>query len=504
MATKTITVKDFLGMSGDLYSAGSGKFSIAKNFDTLTYPNRLFPTPSMQSATASTDVGMMIVGHDGNIYGLGTESGSSAPVIWRTTAGSPTWTELANTAVAGTAVYSLLVHYKENMVVSANRDLLYSYSGGIRAVRSDNVDTTQTDNALTYVTMCQGFVHPINNKMYFGYTTSSATYVGQNSSGTWSNTALTLPNKYKVVSITNWGNYLAIACTEQNSSGVFVGSSVDTSVVFLWDMVSTTWQEIIPWGANGLQVLNNLNGVLIGCSTVSSQTKSGFEIKGYVGGQPEIIEEFLINQTSASTTFNQRVNFINKNRLYFSVDLNGDGNEPIYKGMWSIGKALGRWVLNLEATATTDGSNASILSAVYNLDYLHTVHTAVGTLTTQYSGVTKSTHYTTASIYESVVNPDMPEVDKMAKKRLVSVTCHYLPLNADGQVIMKYRVDSDRGSWSSAIFTETTNGAVVTEMPKAGATEFTAGRNFEFRIESTGFAQIIGFTYKYEILPTLI
>jgi hypothetical protein len=491
-----VTINNFNGgMTSDLYSGQVGEFSIAKGFDTLSYPNRLFPIPSTQTATASTDIGLMIVGNDGNIYGIGTETASSAPDIWKTTGPSATWTELTNTAVAGTQENNLLVHYKEN---HATQDLLYSYSAGIMSAESGN-STTGTAHTLTHTTMCQGFIHPLNNKMFFGYTTTTASYVGQNASGSWSDTALTLPTRYKPVSLTQYGNYLAIGCTS-HSAGLFTGNSVDTSVVILWDMVSTTWQEIIPWGTDALGVLNNLNGVLVGVSMVQGTTKNGFNIKGYVGGQPEIIKEYLINSGTQSNIINVGVNFINKNRLYFSVDLFGDGDEPVLKGLWSIGKTGNRWSLNLETIPTTDGTTVSVLYATCYLDYFHFTHTALGTLTTQYSGATKASHFTTPSIFESVVNTNMPEVDKLGRKSLMSVTCTYLPLPASGQVVASYRVDSDRGAWKE-IFTETTNGKVRTRKTRATLANFTDGYNYEFRIESIGFAQITGFSYEYKNLP---
>lgn len=500
---KTVTIQYFgNGMVNNIYGGGVGEFSVAKGFDVLTYPNRLFPLPSMQTATSGTLIGNMMVGLDGLVYGSGKETPNPTKGnIWKATAGSATWTELGNAASGELIDYSLLVHYKEN---DATEDILYSCTTGIRSIESSNV-TTGSTHALTYSTMCQGYVHPVDNIMYFGYTTSTTSCIGRNNASVYTDVALALPRRYRPIGLTKYGDYLAIGCTSF-ASGAIPGSGIDTSVVYLWarDISLTTIQETIQWGDDCLQILNNLDGALIGVSKIESNTASGFSIKVYAGGQVQTVKEILINSASTTITINQGVNYIHKHRLYFSVDVPGSGTSPVYKGLWSIGRnESGRWTLNLERITTTDGSMGSCITAVQAIDYLHTATGAAGTMTTQFSGSTKSTDYVNPSIYESTINPGMPDEDKIFKKKLVSVACHYLPLPTTGQVIMKYRVDSDGGAWTT-IVTETADGVAFTEMPSAAGTSFTDGRNYEFRIESTGYAQITGFSYKYDILKTNI
>ena len=82
----------------------------------------------------------------------------------------------------------------------------------------------------------------------------------------------------------------------------------------------------------------------------------------------------------------------------------------------------------------------------------------------------------------------------------MGIALHYVPLQSGASAVLKYRTDG--GAWTT-VFTETTAGAVVTERTKdATGTAFTAGRNFEFRIESTGGAEILGLSYRYETLST--
>lgn len=495
---KTIPITTFGGgMVNDLHTGNKSNFSIAKNFDTIMYPNRLFPLPSMQAATSGTGVRNMIVGNDGVIYGLGIESASgTASTIWKTTSLSTTWTELTNDAGTGIDTSSLLVQYPEN---DTTKDLLYSIPTGIRMVESGNISTGST-HSLTHTTMSQGFIHPKDNIMYFGYQTTTATYIGLNNAGAWIDTALQLPKKYQVTSLTNYGNYLAIACTSF-ASGVIPGSNSNTSVVFLWDRDTSlaTVAEVVNWGDNSLQVINNLDGMLVGISKKESATAAGLVIKGYTGGEPFVLKKIFATTTSTTVTINSLVNFIHNEKLYFSVDIPGSSDSPVYKGLWSFGKPIGgSYAVTLERFATTDGSNASVLSAVFALDYLHCVHTAAGTLTTQFAGNTPTTDYGTASVYESIINPDMADLDYIQDKQLYAVYATYYPLTAGQTVTFKYRVDAAlNGTWIN-VFTETATGETKTEMVIAlSGDQFTSGQNFEFRLESTGRAQITSFGYRF-------
>jgi hypothetical protein len=63
---------------------------------------------------------------------------------------------------------------------------------------------------------------------------------------------------------------------------------------------------------------------------------------------------------------------------------------------------------------------------------------------------------------------------------------------------LQYRVDG--GAWAT-IFTETTAGVTATTRKRASAAQFATGRNIEFRVASTGFAQPVGYYYKYAVMP---
>ena len=523
------------GMAEDYSHGGMGECSVSKHFDTLSYPHRLQPLRSMTTeSTTDSKIGNIIVGTNGRLYGVGTDPGNPTfGKLWvrsdnNTTASgasyaaSSTWRSLTTDQLSGAVLrsgdYQFLVDYPdaESPDTSNTRTIFWASTNIIVASSPIGVGSATTD-ALTFATISQGFVHPKDKRLYFGYQTTgvegSITYIGRISPnttpfGSKNYLALQLPGEYRVYSLCDYGNYLAIGCTTTQGD----------SKVFLWDRdeTLTTISEILNWGKGQLKVLNNLNGMLVGVNTISAngantvQDSDGIQIKLYSGGAtPDTVKEIKaqrLTTTNPSATLNENVNFIYNNRLYFSANIVNGGTAPAYYGLWSFGRNKnGGFSTTIERMATNTGTETGVLAAAINGDFVSMAHTAVGTLTFTTNGNTLSTIYDATSVYESTINPEMAELDKEKKKQLMGVYCTYLPLPADATVVMEYRVDSSaNGSWTT-IFTETSDGVTFTERTKTDSSgEFTSGRKYEFRITSTDGAIITGWGYKYEVLKTNI
>lgn len=511
---KTISINNFGGgMAKDIYAGEYGEFSSSRQFDLFTYPNRLFPIPGMQNNTSGTGIDHILVGKNyssaGAVYGLGQDVAAGSPsiaAIWINN--GSTWTQNTKISAAKntTSNRDLFIEYIPN----GTNSILASVDTGIGRYDPTNAQTAATE-FLTYVTMTQGCIHPKDKILYYAYTTSSASYIGLNNAGTYNHTALALPSQYRPTSVSYYGNYLAVSCTYY-SVGEVAGSNVDNSIVVLWDRdtSNTLPNEIISWGNNTLKIINNLNGVLIGVSAVQNNETASLLVKGFNGGEPEVLTEICVTRqdpaTSPSVTIYQRVNFVYRDRLTFSADLVGGGTSPSHKGLWYFGKVKGKWVLFVGQYASVDGTDKSVIAGANYLGYLYAVHTSAGTTVSQLDGNTLSTGYDDTSYWESVVNPNMPDADKVYKKKLLSVAVHTLPLTTSGQVVFKCRVDSI-GDWIT-IFTKTSTSPdtnlVAYETQILPSMQIADGRNFEFRVESTGGAQIHGITYRYEVLETNI
>lgn len=536
----TIPIKYFgSGMSDDYAYGGQGEFSVSKHFDILSYPRRLQPLRSMTTeSTTDSAIGNLIVGSNGRMYGVGVDpSNPTNGKLWvrsdnaTTSSGSSygassTWRSLTSDQLSGVVLrnasysdsdYPFLVDYPDFGNV---RTMLWASTNVL--VASDPLGASSaTTTALSFSTISQGFVHPKDKRLYFGYQTGSSTYIGRISSNATAFssvnfTALQLPNNHRVYSITDYGNYLAIGCTTPNGL---------SSVVFLWDRdeTLTTLSETINWGAGQLKVLNNLKGALVGVNTMSANTTGtvqdmdGIEVKLYLGGaEPTTVKQIKaqrLTTTAPSCVLLERVNFIRNDRLYFSANVVNGGTAPAYYGLWSFGKNRNdSYALTIERMATNTGTETGVFAAAMSGDFVAMAHTANGTLTATTNGNTLSSIYDATSVYESNINPEMPTLDTEKKKKLMSVYCTYLPLPTDATVVMQYRVDvsanasgSTLGNGWTTIFTETGNGVVFTERVKdAAGSSFTDGRKYEFRITSTDGAIITGWGYRYKVEETNI
>lgn len=503
---KTVTLNRFDGgVATSPYMGGVDQFSIAKHFDIHTIPGRLIPLRGVEADTSGQAlIGNLLIGTDGVVYGLGAYSANNSfPSVYKKTSPTSTWSEILVSVGSSVINYDAFVEYHTS---SGARRLFYQCGNNVNII--DPADSvTLVQHALSATNVAKPYVHPKDDILYWPYDNK----IAANNNGSWTDSALTIPARYRITSICGFGNYLAIGATLTNISAA--GSGLSSSVVYLWDRDATvtTVTESIDWGVGVLQVLNNLDGVLIsisdsGGASTTVQDMDSVQIKGYSGGAPFLIAEIpTIKQTTTDpdVSIETRVNFIYRGRMYFSVNIDGGGASPEYRGLWCISrsKVSGQYSVNLERMATNDGSETGVIAAAILGDFVFIVHTNPGTLTRTIDNNSISIGYVATSIYESLVNPGMDKGDYFKKKKLMSVTAHYIPLPSSGQVVLKYRVDG--GSWTT-IATETTDGAIVTERIKANNTEFTDGRQYEFRFESTGFAEILGFTYKYAVTETAI
>lgn len=514
-----VHIKNFgNGLADDYTSPKTGESAISKNFDILSYPNRLQPLRGMNNDSPTEDsdtgIGNMILASNGAFYGIGVNplSTDDGELYKRTgTGASDKWEEFAQEQHPGGKVYDFLVYYPE---MTATRKIFWSATNTLCATDSSGLSSVDIDT-LNFLTIGQGLVHPKDKILYFPYQTSTTTYIGKigvhgsDPFGNVNYTAFELSNRYRSYNLTHFGDYLAVPMTTASQG------SVDRSIVGFWDRDTslTTFNETIPWGEGGLRVLNNLNGYLIGISDFNTNNDSidsdKIQVKIYAGGStPFVIKEIIAQRLTSTTptcTINPRVNFIHNSRLYFSVNIVYGGSAPAYYGLWSVGiNKAGNWTVTLERGATNDNTETGIIAAAMTGDFLTCAHTTEGNLTHTQNGIDPSTTFDATAFYETGINPEMRSEDKFKKKQLVGVYVTYLPLLSDGQVILKYRMDSDlTGSWTT-IFTDSEAGSVATEKTDVSGNPFIIGRNIEFRLESTGGAVITGLGYNYEVNESLL
>ena len=488
----------------------SGGVRLCKNFDNFTKPSTLSPYRSIESAHVlqSTDKIKNFLTYNNKIYGLGItgDAGDGYTKVFESgSITNPSWSGSASgVAASGGPDARLFVEYKGVIYGATGSQYIWTYN-------IDSPAFNQTARDLTSIThIAQGIVHSKDDILYIPYDNK----IAKNNNGSWTNSSLTLPSNLIITAVCEYGNYLAIGCRP-------VHEYSNNSVVYLWDRDSSlaTLSEKIDWGSGNLHILETIDGQLIGVSLVrglstfdNSIAPSRIVFSRYNGVGAVDFEELLLSalstgyngsSTETARTHNLRHQQKYGNRIYFGVGGTSiGGSTGDFAGVWSVGRNSENdpFSVIFERPVNNNTLIDSVIAFKFINEYLYCSYFlndgTPGTGNQTY-GMSKTndntTSFTAMSILETNINPNMDVKDKMKLKKLTAVSLTYEKLPTDAQVVLQYKKDG--ASSYTTIFTETTNNAVVTEKRVALA----SGRDYEFRIESTGGAEITGFKYEYDV-----
>lgn len=505
--SKTIYVNDFSGgIVNDPRSASENSARVVTNFDILTDLHRMVPYRDSVTGDAAPTTSKkqnfaiaLRTGTTYSLYALGVVSGGGlAEVLYKDlTTGASTdlddsaWANTANNASgSGSTSFNLFLYYKKTGLIygakAGTTIWAYDPSGSAAFLEGGSGNSL----SISYTNICQGIVHSKDDIAYVGYDNK----IAKNDNGTWSATALTLPSDLYVTSLTEHGNYIAIACAPL--------SGVGHSRVFIWDRDSSlaTLSDSIDWGEEKLQVLEEVDGVLIGIAISGNNTTrfSNRIVFRYLNVSSAIkFAELLAGTSTQLPIAKQKLS----NRLFFmmTATLNGATRQ----GVFSVGRnsQYAGFSIVHERTVNNDtdvaGDTLNNFFSVGDFMFISYQQNSLFAL----SKTNSTSSYTATSIWESTINPKMPLTDRVVTKTLVSVGVTSEALPTAGQIVVKYKVD---GGAFTTIFTETTDGVTRTE-PKSVDTngaQFTSGSEYEFRIESTGGAVPTGLQYRYDTVVT--
>ncbi len=495
----TIQVRQFNGgMAVDPRDPTPNRFLFSTNFDCLTNPFKLIPYLDTESGdtNASTDKIQnfciaLRTGTTYELYGLGVVSGTGqAEVYYRDIPGTndttTTWGTLANnTSSAGATDFRLFVYYKST-------GLIYGARAGSDIWAYDPTAATawaDSSQAVSYTNVCQGLVHSMNDVLYVGFDNNVAS---KNGSGGWNLTNLVLPSDLYITDLAEFGNYLAILATPL--------SGIGDSKVFLWDMSATTWNLEIDNGEGVGKVIHTVSGALI---TISQITDNALEISRLVVRQYTargMVPLYMFKGGSGDILTSHKQ--LSDNRLLFSMTLTVDG--AIRAGVWSVSIIGKTFAVVQELNVNNDTAMAAgdTLGGFIKVQgFTFQSYTSSSTWAMSKSDPQS---YTATSVYETTINPEMPPGYKIQTKQLIAIGAMYDSFQSGGQVIVQYKVDG--GAWTT-VFTETTANAVFTEPVTSlagGTTQFTDGKEYSFKVESTGGVEVTGLMYKYGIIPTTL
>ena len=493
--TLEININNFSGgISDDPRENNGTKFQTVKHFDVFSNPTRLTPYRSLEADTndGSTSTGMKQYGikdyvyasSSAKLYGLGQTAGGLTQLAYKSDATTGNWT--VSSAGTGAVQNGCLVEYKDYLWGFQGTTSVFKWGllSGAPAI------TNAAGTVGTITSVAQGVIAKDDN-LYLPYNNKLARVT---SGGTVNDAVLTLPTNFKITSICNFGNYLAIACAP-------ISTFNGVSKVFLWNLTSPDVQEAIDWGEGELRILETIEGYLVGVTDryLNNATGAGrgsMIVQIYSSGVPQVVKEVFTQALTGKTIPLQKA--VKNNRIFWAAKIMTNSAGTTYnEGIWSFGRKNVNYPFALSLDIIDENVTTSGIQAIGSAaNYFFISHSGDGSIDKTNDAAT----YAFSSVYESqIFNFDEPDADKT----LLSLKVSFRKLASGESLTAKYRVDGAT-AWTT-IGTYSTVDTLSKTFLNIEATDvaFGSGNEFEFRLESTGGLEVTGFKAKARVNNTV-
>jgi len=508
------------GITSQLRSRKQKECSLVANFDIFSDANRLLPHRDLDSDTFKIGesytaanaklcryLAATNAGQTGTLlYGLGVVTGQDYAKIFKRDLPNGAW-EVVHPADAQDTVdrdENVFIEYKNVIYGWSRVDGTNARIWSFALTTGTFTTSARTSAALNAADVAhggvvQGLVHSKDDILYLPYNTVNGSFIVKYNAGTttWTDVAITLPSNQIITSICEYGNYLAIAVKPRIAGG--------QSIVYLWDRDAslTTLSEKINWGNEELQIIEEINGSLIGVSTLSAGIYTGsitgyrMLIKQWGGGLTgtTIIREILLTDTIVIKG-EQKAN----NLLYFMAFT--QIRDVYYHAIFTFGiSSSGVWGLTIDRVIST-GTVVTVptlkgFTVIGDKLYIAYINGIIWTIKrTAASALWDSLD----AIYETLVINDG---DSSLTKKLIGAEVMFEPLPAAGSVKLEYKINEaiETTVWTEVFDFDTddaiSHGAINIEDTGITLPEY---KEIMFRITSNGNAKITSFKYKSEII----
>jgi hypothetical protein len=480
----TIKISDFNGgIADDIRKPSTSEFSITKHFDIFSNPKRLTPYRSLEADTetsvSTTDLKQYLVrdfkyaSASAKLYGLGQNGTGKTKIVYKADATTGLWTLPTSSEGNGAVQNGCFFEFKDYIwgFQGTNQIFKWGLLSGTPTI-TDSVSTV----ASTITSVADGIIAADGNA-YMAYNN----VVVRIAPGlTITDSAKTVPDTYKITSLTNYGSYMAIGCSPKST---FNGQSK----VFIWNLSSDLFAETADWGEGELRILENVEGMLIGVSDLYLNNSTGagkgsLIIRGYSGGSAQVLKEVFTKKLTGKTIPQSKA--VKNNRLFFAAKImTNDAGTEYHEGLWSFGRKNSSYPFALtldiiDENIDTDGIQSFGTAA----NYFFIAHSGDGSV----DKTNDSATYAFTSIYESQI---IDFGDASVTKGITQFTLCVAPLPVSATVTLKIRVNGAT-SWTT-VGSITTTGKISRDFfnIESSGEDFPSFEEMELRIESTGGAE---------------
>lgn len=474
------------GIEDDIRKPSANGFSISKHFDIFSNPYRLTPYRSLEADTetaiSATDLKQYVVrdflyaSASTKLYGLGQNGSGQTKIVQKADATTGLWTTPSSSEGNGAVQYGCFLEFK---------DYLWGFQGTNQIWKwgllsgSPSITNSAATVGSTITSVANGVIAADANA-YIAY---NNVVVRIAPGGTVTDSAKTVPANFKITSLANYGNYLAIGCSP-------ISPYNGVSKVFLWNLSSDLFAESIDWGEGELRVLETIEGMLVGITdrylnNATGAGKGSMIVQVYSGGVPQVIKEVFTQALTGKTIPLSKA--VKNNRLFWAAKIMNNLAGTTYdEGIWSFGRknASYPWALALDVideNIDTDGIQGFGTAS----NYFFIAHSGDGSV----DKTNDASTYAFTSIYETQI---FDFGDVFSDKTLRKIKVSFRKLATGESLTAKYKIDGAT-SWTT-IGTFSTVGDLARTFLNIESTgaSFGSGREFQFRLEGTGGLEILG------------
>jgi len=483
------------GISDDVRKNTATEFIISKHFDIFSNPNRLTPYRSLEqdteTAVSATDLKQYAVrdfvysSTSAKLYGLGQTGAGNTKILQKADATTGVWTTPATSEGNGVVKNGCFIEFKDYLWGFQGTNQIFKW--GLLSGTPSITNSAATVGA-TITSVANGVINSLGD-MYIAYNNIIVRVAPDTT--TITDSAKTVPANYKIVQLTNMGNYLAIGCSPvSNYNGV--------SKTFLWDYSSTEkFQEIIDWGEGELRVQEVIDGYLVAVidrylNNSVGAGKGSMIIQTWSGGVPQVVKEIFTKKLTGKSIPTSKA--LRNNRLFWAAKImTNDAGTEYNEGIWSFGRKNVNypWAITLDII-DENVSTAGIDSFGVAGNYFFIAHSTDGSV----DKTNDSAVYTFSSIYETqIFDFNAPDNDK----KLENLKIKFRRLVAGETITCKMKVD-DATAWTTIGSYSTAGKCSYNFRNIATGAAFPSGKELKFRFESTGGAEITGFELDVTIM----
>ena len=486
-----IKIQNFSGgISDDVREDNASKFQVTRHFDVFSNPTRLTPYRSLEADTndGSTSTGMkaylvqdfLYHSSSAKLFGLGQTGGGLTKIVQKADATQGNWSLPATSEGNGAVKNGCFIEYKEHLWGFQGTNQIFKWT-----IASNTISNSASTTGVTITSVAQGLVFedylylPYNNRIWRA---TDAT--------TFSDSYLVLPTNFKITSLTAYGKYIAIAVAP-------VSTFNGVSKVLLWDGTSTEIQESIDWGEGELRILETIEGMLVGVTDryLNNATGAGrgsMIIQVYQGGAPQVVKEVFTQALTGKTIPLSKT--VKNNRVFWAAKImtNSAGTE-YREGLWSFGRKNVNYPFALSLDVIDENVDSDGIQAFGSAaNFFFITHSNDGSIDKTNDTAT----YAFTSVYESQV---LNFGDLHSDKTLLSLKVSFRKLVSGESLTVKYRVDGAT-SWTTIGTYSTADTLSKTFLNiESSNLSFASGREYEFRLESTGGLEITGISIQARI-----